>query len=196
MAAKVPDRRVRRTRNLLQDALMEIMLTKGYDDVTVQDIVDRANVGRSTFYAHFTDKQQLLTSGIEQLRESLARQEGVLEGPSAGLLGFSLPMFQHVADNYRLYRALVVKGGSALVEELARDMLTGLVRDELAVLVPPGAPLPVPLEVVVQYTVSSFLALQTWWLDQKMPCPAGEVDRMFRDLTIPGIMALGIAPQS
>ena len=58
MATKAPDRRVQRTRKLLQDALMALILEKGYEAVTIQDIIDRANVGRSTFYAHFLDKQQ------------------------------------------------------------------------------------------------------------------------------------------
>ena len=196
MAAKAQDRRVQRTRKLLRDALMELMLEKGYDAVTVQDIIDRANVGRSTFYAHFVDKQQLLLSGVEQLRESLAQEPRVAlaaQGrPGAPMLGFSLPMFQHAQSNYRLYQALVVKGGSAMVEQFARSMLTGLVHDELAALVPPGASLPIPLDVVILYTVSAFMALLKWWLDQKMPCSAEEVDQMFRALTMPGITALGL----
>ncbi len=196
MAAKAQDRRVQRTRKLLRDALMELMLEKGYDAVTVQDIIDRANVGRSTFYAHFIDKQQLLLSGMEQLRQSLAQEPRVAPAapgrPGASLLSFSLPMFQHAQSNYRLYQALVVKGGSIMVEQFAQPMLTGLVHDELAALAPPGAPLPIPLDVVVLYTVSAFLALLKWWLDHKMPCSAEEVDQMFRALTMPGISALGL----
>ena len=72
MAAKTPDRRVQRTRKLLQDALIALVLEKGYEAVTIQDIIDRANVGRSTFYAHFLDKQHLFLSGFEQLRQELA----------------------------------------------------------------------------------------------------------------------------
>ena len=55
--AKKMDRRVQRTRQLLQDALIAMVIEKGYDATTVQDIIDRANVGRATFYAHFPDKQ-------------------------------------------------------------------------------------------------------------------------------------------
>ena len=55
MAAKAEDRRVRRTRTLLLTALLDLIVEKGYDEVTVQEIVDRANVGRSTFYTHFLD---------------------------------------------------------------------------------------------------------------------------------------------
>src|SRR5687767_3562998 len=61
------DRRVRRTRRLVQQALVELILEKGYDAVTVTDIIDRADVGRSTFYAHFTDKQDVLFSNLDEL---------------------------------------------------------------------------------------------------------------------------------
>lgn len=194
MAAKVRDRRVWRTRKLLQDALMELMLEKGYDAVTVQDIIDRANVGRSTFYAHFTGKQELLMSGHEQLQALLSQEQvAAPDGSAARLLDFSLPMFRHARDNYRLYQSLVVKGGSAMVVELAQRGLTNVVHGELAALVPPGAVLTVPLEVAVLYTVSAFMALLKWWLDHKMPCPPEEMDRMFRALTIQGLTALGLS---
>lgn len=61
------DRRVRRTRRALHDALLTLMTEKSFDAVTVQDIIDRADVGRSTFYSHFTDKRDLLDSGFEDL---------------------------------------------------------------------------------------------------------------------------------
>src|SRR5689334_24059575 len=62
------DRRVRRTRRLLREALLALVAEKGYDRVTVQDVLDRADVGRATFYAHFRDKDDLLVSGFDELR--------------------------------------------------------------------------------------------------------------------------------
>jgi AcrR family transcriptional regulator len=56
MAGKVLDRRIQKTLQHLQTALVELISEKGYDDVTIQEILDRANVGRSTFYAHFENK--------------------------------------------------------------------------------------------------------------------------------------------
>ena len=193
MTAK-PDRRVQRTRTLLKNALLDLMLQKGYDAVTVQDIIDRANVGRSTFYAHFTDKDQLLLSGIEELRDSFPQHatrnpgpEGTVEGP---LLGFSLPMLLHAQSNFRLYQALVTKGGGAMVANIGQRVLTTLVRDELAGQMPQGAASPIPLEVVVLYTVSAFMSILRWWLDNALPCSPQEVDSMFRTLILPGITAL------
>ena len=71
MATKKVDRRIQRTRRLLQDALITLILEKGYDKITVQDIIDEANVGRSTFYAHYLDKDDLMASSLELLRAEL-----------------------------------------------------------------------------------------------------------------------------
>src|SRR5215475_3738876 len=98
---KKEDRRVQRTQQLLRVALIELIIEKGYEEVTVQDIIDRANVGRSTFYSHFMDKQQLLLSGFEQLRVELGQQQHAAVDVSGERgLGFSLAMFEH-ACSYR-----------------------------------------------------------------------------------------------
>jgi AcrR family transcriptional regulator len=69
--ARKVDRRVQRTQDLLREALLSLIREKGFDALSVQDIIDRANVGRATFYAHFDNKQDLLLSGFDGLRESL-----------------------------------------------------------------------------------------------------------------------------
>src|SRR5216110_1512601 len=115
--AKPPDRRVQRTRKLLQDALISLMIEKGYEATTVQDIIDRANVGRATFYAHFADKETLLVSRLEDLRAMLAQQQqqalttrGALR---ARRLGFSLAMLEHARAHLPLYGAIVGRSGRA-----------------------------------------------------------------------------------
>ena len=67
MAGKPTDRRIQRTYKILHEALVELILEKGYDKVTVQDVIDRANVGRSTFYSHFKDLEDLFLRGFDNL---------------------------------------------------------------------------------------------------------------------------------
>src|SRR6185437_2006254 len=67
----VQDRRVERTQRALREALIRLVLERGWDDVSVQDVCARANVGRSTFYLHFADKEELLVSGFGGLQEAL-----------------------------------------------------------------------------------------------------------------------------
>src|SRR5262249_19275434 len=97
MTAKAEDRRIQRTRALLLSALLDLIVERGYEEITVQDIADRANVGRSTFYKHFLDKRELLLSGVDGLQGLLTQQRAAQDSSavlSQPRLGFSLPLFQ------------------------------------------------------------------------------------------------------
>jgi AcrR family transcriptional regulator len=94
---KATDRRVARTRRLLRDALHSLIREKNYDEIVVKEIIDRADVGRSAFYTHFRDKDDLLASSIEDLLADVpviksANPENTMEA----LLWFSLPIFEHI----------------------------------------------------------------------------------------------------
>ena len=184
---KTQDRRVGRTRTLLRDALMALILEKGYEVVTIQDIIDRADVGRATFYAHFADKQQLLLSGFEELRAFLSQQHSHASGEHK--LSFSLGMFEHACSYRPVYRALVGKQSGAIVRQHMQQLLADLVRDELVALAPADAALPIPLEMVVQYTVSSFMGLLMWCVDHETPDTPAQMDAIFQQLTLPGVRA-------
>jgi len=188
MGAKAEDRRVQRTRKLLQDALMALIVEQGYEAVTVQDIIDRANVGRSTFYDHFLDKQALLLSGFEQLRAFLSQQRPAVTAAGELRMGFSLPMFEHACSYRPVYRAMIGKQSGAMVGKQIQQLLTDLVRDECAALAPCDAT-PVAIEIIVQYTVSAFMGLLAWCADHDTPTTAAEIDAIFQRLTMPGVLA-------
>src|SRR5260221_13091551 len=114
----VVDRRIHRTRTMLQRALISLIQKDSYEAITIQDICDAANVGRSTFYAHFTSKDDLKRSGLDHLRKQLVdRQKEALATPGDikdRSLGFSLTMFEHAKDHIDLYRALIGGRGGAI----------------------------------------------------------------------------------
>src|SRR3954467_12831022 len=94
---KRTDRRSRRTRHMLEDALVDLMLEKRYDTITVQEIIDRANVGRSTFYAHYLDKEDLLQTETADLVARLAgHMDQGTAGTSSNRIIPSLELLQHV----------------------------------------------------------------------------------------------------
>src|ERR1700752_55551 len=103
---KKQDRRIERTRQTLRNALIGLVLEKHYDEITVQDIIDRANVGRSTFYAHFRDKEDLLMGDWEKFLDGFVQH---ISWKNAGHFRF-VPiqeLFFHLKDFHHFYRALV-----------------------------------------------------------------------------------------
>src|SRR5579871_2834589 len=96
-----PDRRIARTKKLLGEALISLMLERDYDQITVQDITDRANLSRATFYLHYGDKEQLLLERLQQIYDGIAPEMGALDPMTFYWNGAppSLVVFQHIADN-------------------------------------------------------------------------------------------------
>jgi AcrR family transcriptional regulator len=183
MKTQAEDRRSKRTRQTLIHALIELLGSKHYDQITVQDIVDCANVGRSTFYAHFEDKDQLLKGGFESLLDTLVEHLSLDE--ATGGLSFDVSMlFQHAQGHFNLYRALIwgsgfdvitIGGHAALSEKIAQRM-SQLTRGE--------DPASVPLPVLAYSVAGSLLILLKWWLDNKMPYPPEQMNEFFQELVM------------
>lgn len=199
MDSKRGDRRVRRSRRVLHEALRALILEKGYDRVTVQDVIDRADVGRATFYAHFRDKDDLLMSGFAEMRQSLQQHLAAFpraQGDRSGDgLGFTRALFEHAAGHRREYRALVgSRSGGVILTSVHRE-LTSLMRAHLDEAVARRRVKPVvPVEIITQYVVSALLSLLTWWLDNDLPYTAEQMAQMFERLTRPAVAAaLGIS---
>jgi len=173
------DRRVERTRQSLQNALSELILEKGYEKVTVQEVIDRANVGRSTFYAHFESLDQLLLSGFEPLRaqfeDFLSGAEFDHESPWA----LSLTMFQEVQKQ---------KGGYITLTHVQK-FLYGYLLDHLKGQLPKRNK-NIPPELLAHYVASSFIALMTWWIDNEYPLTPEKMNEIYRQLVEPGTMAI------
>jgi AcrR family transcriptional regulator len=184
---KIPDRRVQRTRNMLLDAFLDLMIEKGYEAITVQDVIDRANIGRSTFYLHFTDKENLLSSSIGQLMEFIKEQSRIRiesSSDSGFRFGFSLAMLQHAQSHKRIYKAIVGKKGEAPVMWRMKEMLVGLVREQMPTPAPGNA---IPKDLTVDFVIGTFMTVLSWWMDQNMPCSAMEADGIFHKFILEGL---------
>ena len=194
LAKAVIDRRIPRTRAMLQHALTSLILQKGYEAITIQDICDEANVGRSTFYAHYTSKDDLKRSGFEHLRKELVDRQSAARAAPGDIkdrsLGFSLIMFEHARDHIDLYRALVGGHGGTVSLGQIRQILSDLVRNEFPASVGKNSADIVPRELVVQYVVGAYMAVLIWWLDGGAKLPPKRIDAMFRRLATEGITPL------
>ncbi len=184
--AVVPiDRRVTRTRRTLHHALLRLMLEKGYDAVTVEDICREADVGRSTFYAHFTNKDDLKRNGLDHhLRTALLAKQKEAKKTGNASFAFALPFFEHAKEHIDLYRALVSKGGAPTTLAMMRQIITDLMRREIADVAPRKGG---PREAMVQFLVGAFMSLLTWWLDSGAKLAPDELDAIFRRLANDGV---------
>ena len=177
------DRRVQRTRKTLLDSLRLLMMERGYERLTIQNILDHADVGRATFYAHFTSKEQLLAASVDGLRGFLLQQAPT--HPSRPL-GFSLAFFAHLDSHRSIYRMTIGRRGEVSVGRLIRRMLRDLIRDDLTLRVGPVGSEP-PTELVAEFIVGALWSTVVWWMTSDTAMQAEAVDRAFRDLVFTGL---------
>ncbi len=185
MKTKV-DKRVLRTQQDLRSALLDLTVERGYERISVQDILDRAAVGRATFYAHYRSKEELLIRSMDVLREHLiaetrAGQEQTKHAP----LGFTLAFFRHVDTHRRLWRAIVGRESGVIVERQMRRLLLDLVRMETG-----RGRSNKAQELAAQFLVGAMMAVMIWWLDNNVRLTANQVDTIFRELALPTLKAL------
>jgi len=189
------DRRVSRTRRALRHALFELIQEKGYDSVTVEDITDRANLGRATFYLHYRDKEDLL---IEQFTEIAKDRVQVLseiplsawepqEGPPVIPL---LNIFEHAAENVSLYQLVLLGESNSRIMERIRQIIATSIQaliekkteNEKVRLSPQ-----VPIELISAYFAGALVSSLVWWLAQEEHPSPEEMTIMFQQMFFPGM---------
>jgi AcrR family transcriptional regulator len=163
-----PDRRAQRTRALLVGAFNELVLERGYAALTVRDIIEHANVGRSTFYEHFENKDDILRRSLRPVFGVLADAVG-----SAQPLAPVEDILAHLRENGRLARALL--NGST--HYLMLRILADLIEERLSTLppAPRDAQQLAPAASVAAHLAGGQLALIEAWLASKTPCPATQL---------------------
>ena len=196
MKEKTPDRRVQRTRRLLHKALMSRVLEKKYESITVQEILDRADVGRSTFYTHFQDKDELLVSGFENVKNLLHSAQAAGSG-SVGktyerIIGFSLAMFEHANEYRSVNRALLGSNAEAIVRRQIHAALAGVISQEVRREMQEGkrANYPVSAELLTHFLVSTYISVLTWWLKSRNPIPPEDINAAYRHLVLPCLASI------
>jgi AcrR family transcriptional regulator len=182
-AHKGTDRRIERTRKELWEALVSLMIEKGYESTTVQEIIDRANVGRATFYAHFSNKHALLDSGLENLRVLLASQRS----SARERLAFSLPLLEHARSHLPLYGSIVGRESGWYVLRKIEEIVAELVDLDLKALGVARAYNQRAL--AVRFVSGAFMSVLTWWAEGGAKQAPQEVDELFRRLVAKGVYA-------
>jgi len=190
---KTTDRRVQRTQQLLRAALVSLIEERGFEELSVQDIIDRANVGRATFYAHFDNKEDLLVSGLDGLRAALKEHQRKAHSRRTDsddrLLASSHEMFAHIAEYRNVFRAMVGKTSGALIQQLLHKIVVDLVRDDVKAIVGRREDTSAPVEAVVQFVTGGLFGLVMLWATGKLRLSVEEVNALFRRLAMPAVKA-------
>ena len=190
MGEKKTDRRIRRTRALLQEAIIALILEKPYHKITVQEILDRADVGRSTFYAHYADKDALLVGCFDELAADLDHR--IEETAGAQHLLHAEAFFKHAQERRDFYQAMIEGGGMDIVLETGRRHIEDSIQSHLKQMDVEENALDVPLPVLTNYLTGSLLSLLTWWLAEDGPYPPDQMASMYEQLVMPGFEDLMI----
>lgn len=179
------DRRVQRTRKLLRDAMMALILEEGYDALSIQDITDKANLGRATFYLHFKDKDELLMDVMDQFMEDI-----LVQVPQLAEIQWRLEdtkniakLFDFAAEHYDLYRILTISSGAITASRQLHQTIASKIKTYIQKEIDESGDQPIiPVEFIASHFAGSLLSIMYWWLDSDLPYSAEEIAEMFQKI--------------
>ncbi|WP_051298068.1 TetR/AcrR family transcriptional regulator [Brevibacterium album] len=186
------NRRTRRTKRALKAAIVSLVLERGYEAVTIEDITEEADISRATFYAYYRDKQSLLTQIVLDLQEELRLRLADLRLQERSYFSGQAvrALFEHAAEERDAYR-VILRGegnGIALREFVdARTAASKAIFEKRAEVT--GAEFRLDPEVLTRAWVGEQVTVLQWWLEPEAPpMSAAEVARILTDLSIHGRM--------
>ncbi|MFL6213115.1 MAG: TetR/AcrR family transcriptional regulator [Blastocatellia bacterium] len=182
------DRRVVRTRDRLGDALIALMQEKPFDAITVQEVLDRAGVSRSTFYAHYRDKDDLFLSDADEFLDLIAMRLSRGEEKSERVAPVR-EFFAHVAEAQWLYAALVEAGRISDFTELAQGHFARGIERRLMELPRAQGIASASRAPLAHALAGAMLSMLQWWLDHRMPTPPEQMDDIFHQMVWSGVSA-------
>ena len=191
------DPRILRTRRLLRDAFIELVPEKGFDNITIQDLTDRATLNRATFYLHYRDKNELLGDVFETLIQDInpllnTNGEYKVHDPYQMVPRIAM-ILDHIAAHHDFYRSMLgihgVSGFAARVQTYIEEVLSTW----LSVQNPNKSQQKVDTQVAVHYVGSAYLGVITWWLEHGRPVSSEHLAAQLMHLTALGLHhSLGI----
>lgn len=185
------DRRIQKTERHLHEALFTLILEKPYDAIAVKEILLRADVGRSTFYSHYRDKDELLVSAIEDMLRS---GRPAVRSPSPSwhddVLWFSLPVFTHLDQHRRTSEDRMGARSRAILHGHLEHAVAELVADELKRdRYAENGSARIPRELLARHVAATFVLVLNWWVESGSQLTAAEIDDHFRSLVLPVVAA-------
>ena len=175
--AATGDRRVRKTQRALIQALVELVVAKRYDAITIQNLLDRADVGRSTFYAHYRGKDDLLLQSFLGMLEMLDRM--LDDDPKSGRVAPVSELFHHIGKFRSFQQALSRAHVLERQYKVGVTLMSRTIARRLAARTEGASRGNVPHDVKAQALAGALFALLRWWVDEDAPYTPAQMDAMF-----------------
>jgi AcrR family transcriptional regulator len=184
------DRRVERSTRALGGALVALMLERKFENITVQDILDRAGVGRSTFYSHFRNKNDVLLTDYERM---LALMERSVDLDTAGELRVApvKELFGHVRAAQDLVDALRSSGHLELMWDVGVGHIARMIERRIGLFSPGTNASALPAALASRLFAGALFEMLKWWLDRDHGLSAEQMDRMFHDVVRSALQGTG-----
>lgn len=159
------DRRVIKTQQALKNAVIELMSEKSFDEITIQDIADKANLNRGTIYLHYQDKYDLLDKLIESHMDELGQMDewACKLDWNSGLV----PFFEYFEKNYLFFSTMLAsKGAPGFRTRLQNYVMEGF-KSEIDQTI--GRNENISDDVILQFTGTAYVGVIEWWITNGMP---------------------------
>jgi AcrR family transcriptional regulator len=184
------DRRVQKTRQVLYEAFDALVVEKNVDAIAVRELLERANVGRSTFYTHYRGKEELLDGRIHDVIGAPGSASSAAGAErEERILSFSQPILEHIDRHRRTVKSPMDQRGQTVLHEHLRRVIAGTIDDALQLDRQGRRELAngMPRELLVQYVSSTFVLVLNWWLESESHLTPSAADGRFRALALPAL---------
>jgi AcrR family transcriptional regulator len=187
------DRRVARTRDILGDALVALIHEKAFEEITVQEVLDRAGVSRSTFYTHYKDKNDLFLSDAEEFFEAMSTALSRY-GDQSNRVAPVREFFEHVADFHKFRAALMAAGKFQDILEMGQEFFARGIAQRLAELRGPRPMTAARRAALAHAFAGALFSLLSWWIHGGGPCTAAQMDELYHQMVWSSIGLRAVPP--
>ena len=172
MSTNQNDLRVIKTKRGLREAFIRLLLKKGYDAISIQDIATEAEAARVTFYRHYKDKEELLVDLLNVTYEELAQRENQVSTDDnfERMYLSRYILYEHIQERETIYKILFSSRGTQVVIERLRKLFADRAKLQIEKRFLPEQ-LQIPVEIIAYHTASAQIGLAIWWLQNDKPYP-------------------------
>lgn len=175
------DRRIKKTRQSIMNAFIELLVEKGFDKITIKDIAERANINRGTVYLHYVDKFDLLEKCIELYVEMLLNHCANSADTNLDIRAFQ-SVFEYLEKNFTIYKLLLSKEGLEIFSNRLYAIIAQMVTEVIGIKSENHA---FSNDVTTHFLTSGFIGVLEWWINNSMPCSVQEITEQLMFLLEP-----------